>query len=195
MFWRSGWVVVCLVVACVLGGARPVHAAEPQAQQVVGAGGYKEPYRVETGGKRRTKIWYGYQTLAVDALAVGMMWVGLERKAKTLGWAGVGTYMLGAPLVHLAHGGSRTPLKSFGLRLVPAVIVVVGLASCVVTMGAGCGLVVVGLLTVPVMPVIDAAVLGYDRVEPLATAKAQSLVLPSYDPKRRAAMVSWAGTF
>lgn len=218
MVWAPRWAMVCLVCACVLVSARPVRADEGEPRQVVTEGGYKKPYRVESQTKRGAKIWYGYQTLAADAVAVGMMLAALQRDNGILMGLGIGTYVLGAPLVHLAHGGGAT-LPSFLMRLAPPAMFAVGAAACVgvaavsgvedgdeseqidpgltAVLGVTCGLALVGALAFPAVIIIDAAGLAYERVEqPRVTRPtAQSLVVPYYDPTRRVGMVSWAGTF
>jgi len=125
-----------------------------------------------------------------------MMYAGLERNQDRFTWVGFGTYLLGAPLVHLAHGG-RATLPSLGMRVATSLLLGVGVVNCVESRGegGGCLIAVLGVLAFPAAIALDAAAFAYDRPEPPATAGVQSLVLPFYDPTRRAGMVSWAGTF
>lgn len=198
MFWAPRWAVVCLVCANVLVGARPVGAVEERSRQAVhaSAGGYTQPYRVEVQPEQRAKSWYGYQTLAVDALAVGMIYIAVSQDSDSnrLDLVGFGTYLLGAPLVHVAHGRIAA-LPSLGMRVGAAVLFGVGVAACVATEGADCLAAALGFLAFPAVIALDAAVFAYDRVEPSRRAEPQSLVVPFYDPTHRAGMVSWAGTF
>jgi hypothetical protein len=63
--------------------------------------------------------WYGWQTLLVDAAALGMVLAapaGGEHTRDPLLVAGVGTYALGGPAVHLAHAGVGRALGSLALR-------------------------------------------------------------------------------
>jgi hypothetical protein len=66
-----------------------------------------------------SRTWYGWQGLGVDLLAVGMfaasMTEGVDGDADPLAWGALGVYLVGTPLVHLAHGGPVG--KSLGLRL------------------------------------------------------------------------------
>ena len=88
----------------------------------------------ESDASPKRGAWYGYQTLIVDSLAVGFGF-----SATNLGSSGVGlsagTNLLGAPLVHLAHGRPGMFAASLGSRVVsPALGGVTGYA-----IGAGLG--------------------------------------------------------
>jgi len=204
MFWLR-WTLVCLVSACVGVRAQPLRATEAQQEEV-------EPHRVESHAKRRG-TWYGYETLAIDAAAGAMILAaassdgGGELNTGWLFWPGIATYFVGAPLVHWAHGRHAT-LRSFGLRLLPPAVTAVGALGCYASANAastldyispllllgivvGCGTMLAGIAGFPAVVIVDAAVFAYEPVEP----PSQSLVLPSYDPTRRAGMLTWAGTF
>ncbi len=58
-----------------------------------------------------TVRWYGWQTLGMDAAALG---VGLSAG----GTAGLGMYSVGTPLVHWAHGHHALAVIDFGVRAV-----------------------------------------------------------------------------
>lgn len=63
--------------------------------------------------------WYGWQTLAVDALAIPVAFLKPE--------VGIGTYALGPPIVHWAHGNPGRGAGSLAIRVgVPALL---GLAA------------------------------------------------------------------
>lgn len=223
MFWLR-WALVCLVGTCVLVSAPQLRATEVQSDEVgieLGAPegaaasaavrGNREPLRVEAHAKRRGK-WYGYQTLTVDAAAgasilIAAKTAGGEVDAGWLFLPGIAAYFLGAPIVHWAHGGHAT-LPSLGLRLLPPAIVAAGGLVCYASTSAastaeyvsplailgvavGCGTMLAGFAAFPAVVIVDALVLARERVEP----PTQSLVLPSYDPTRRAGMLTWAGTF
>jgi hypothetical protein len=68
-------------------------------------------------GSSRAKRWYGLQTLGVDGAAVGLALGGIIYDAPALTMFGVGTYALGPPIVHVAHGKVVTGLASVGIRL------------------------------------------------------------------------------
>jgi hypothetical protein len=66
--------------------------------------------------------WYGWQTLAVDAGAIGLMTLGgLTQGGCCQGGsilsAGVGVYAFGAPAVHLFHDQPGTAFADLALRL------------------------------------------------------------------------------
>jgi len=61
--------------------------------------------------------WYGYQTLASDGAALGLLVAGLTSSERSgMAWAGVATYALGAPVVHASHGNWGSGGKSLLLR-------------------------------------------------------------------------------
>jgi len=223
MFWLR-WTLVCLVGTCVLVSARPLGATEDQSKEVVtdlsvreeaatsaAVRGNRVPLRIAARAKRRGK-WYGYQTLAVDAAAAASILLATKTDGGEVdaGWLflpGIAAYLLGAPIVHWAHGGHAT-LPSFGLRLLPPAIVAAGGLVCYASASAastaeyvsplallgvvvGCGTMLAGFAAFPAVVIVDAVVLARERVEP----PTQSLVWPSYDPTRRTGMLTWAGTF
>jgi hypothetical protein len=67
------------------------------------------------------KRWYGWQTMAVDGLALGLTVTGLTSELPALTSVGLGTYALGPPVVHAAHGKVGTGLASFGIRVLAPV--------------------------------------------------------------------------
>jgi len=134
MYWR--WTLVCLVAVCALVSVRPLAAAETQARDVPSSRRPLDegiPYRPKRGDEgphlvTRRVAWYGYQTLAVDLAATALVYTGLRYDKGALVWTGLGTYLLGAPLVHLAHGGPAN--RSLGFRLVPLAITAAGAVTC-----------------------------------------------------------------
>lgn len=83
----------------------------------------------------RRETWYGAQILLVDAAAVGLLvasvTVGSGRPGlgEGLAVASAGTYLLGGPIVHLAHGRADVAAGSLGLRVaVPILTAVAGMA-------------------------------------------------------------------
>ena len=84
----------------------------------------------------RPKRWYGYQTLIADSLAVGFGFSARSFDSAGVGLS-VGTYLLGAPLVHLAHGKPGMFAASLGSRIVSPALggatgyaIGVGIAGC-----------------------------------------------------------------
>ena len=64
--------------------------------------------------------WYGYQTLATDgaALAFGGLSAGTDGRTprEIFGTLALGSYLAGAPIVHLSNGHPLKALASLGLR-------------------------------------------------------------------------------
>lgn len=68
--------------------------------------------------KKSEEVWYGWQTLLVDVTAVALLSVrtpGAERDS--VPWVGLGTYVMGPPLVHLAHGSPGKAGASAAIRV------------------------------------------------------------------------------
>jgi hypothetical protein len=63
--------------------------------------------------------WYGGQTLAVDGAAVALLVAGglSERSFAVLAGLSAATYLIGAPLVHVAHGEGTRGGGSFMIRV------------------------------------------------------------------------------
>jgi hypothetical protein len=60
--------------------------------------------------------WYGYQTLTLDGVALGVTAAGVAQKS-TLPAVGLVTYVVGAPIVHVVHGHGIKALADLGLRV------------------------------------------------------------------------------
>jgi hypothetical protein len=60
---------------------------------------------------------YRLHTATVDGIAIGLMTLALSAKNDGAGYLGVGTYLLGSPIVHLAHDHPGRAAGSFGLRV------------------------------------------------------------------------------
>ncbi len=65
----------------------------------------------------RNGDWYGWQTMTVDAASVGTMALGLNRRFTPLAVAGAGGLLLGAPILHAAHGNWGNAGLSLGSRV------------------------------------------------------------------------------
>lgn len=112
---------VLVLAACTLGAgvahSEPFHEAPPD--EVVDA-------------VTPTERWYGWQTLSVDALPIGLLITGItvEGDARpTLLVSGATTFAVGAPVVHMVHDRPLIGLASFGLRVgLPVLGIAVGSA-------------------------------------------------------------------
>jgi hypothetical protein len=76
----------------------------------------------EVEALRRSRVhefWYGWQTLTIDAAAVGVLILGAtsDRTALPFAEAAAGAYAIGPPIVHFAHGNVGKGLGSLALRL------------------------------------------------------------------------------
>jgi hypothetical protein len=80
-----------------------------------------------------TSTWYGWQTLAADSAAIGLVVAGIF-KGDDLGQpmtvAGLVTYLFVPPIIHRAHDRSGTALASAGLRIAaPSLGVILGAST------------------------------------------------------------------
>ncbi len=68
--------------------------------------------------KKTKRVWYGWQTLTMDGVAV--MSGGILAKAgyDNAGWVWVGTYAFGPPVVHALHGHVGIAFADLGIRVV-----------------------------------------------------------------------------
>jgi hypothetical protein len=123
--------------------------------------------------------WYGWQTLTTDgaagALAAGTFATngGVEVTFWTLG---IGTYALGPPIIHLAHGRPAMATGDLALRLgVPALGMLLG-AQVDASKPLHCnemldchqssdGMVAGGLIAAAAVAALDASVFAYDASE------------------------------
>ncbi len=120
----------------------------------------------------RVKRWYGAYTLATDGAAVALAFGGAALGGgEWLLAASGGAYVLGGPIVHLAHGNPGRSLLSLGTRAgLPLMLAFVGVAAENCSNGGGdfCGyggaLVGFGVGMVGAVA-IDAAVIARDEVE------------------------------
>jgi hypothetical protein len=67
------------------------------------------------------RVWYGWQNLGTDALALGLVGLAVsdgtsEHQSNVLALGAAGVYLLGSPLVHAANGNGARGLNSFLLR-------------------------------------------------------------------------------
>ncbi len=74
---------------------------------------------------RATSRWYGWQTLATDGAAIALAGLSMASDGSTssaiFGASALGTYVLGGPTVHAAHGRWGAAAGSLALRVVTPV--------------------------------------------------------------------------
>lgn len=111
---------LCVVSIC-LWHAAGVHAAD----------------RDEAARAGPERTWYGWQTLTVDAGALAILGVtqalahdSTSSYPESARWAGLGTYVFGAPLVHAGHGNWGAAAASFSLRTLPVGSAYLMLSAC-----------------------------------------------------------------
>jgi hypothetical protein len=119
--------------------------------------------------------WYGWQTLATDGAAVGLISASLatadngrNSPSSALAWGALGAYALGAPVMHFVHENPGRGLASFGMRVGgPILLGFTGamLENCGGGGGDFCGLggALIGTsLGIIGAVAVDAAVFAYD---------------------------------
>jgi hypothetical protein len=121
--------------------------------------------------------WYGWQTLLVDGLSLGLTMAGGAIDSSELAILGISGMLLAAPIVHFGHHNVLGTL-SLGLRVACAVMIVVGLASIDDEDDDTNGpvwLATAGLVGLGITSVLDAAALAFERssttIAPYADAR------------------------
>ena len=159
-------------------GAHPVAQEQHDSEA-------SEPEPAKRAGSRRTTDdtpalrtrWYGWQSLSADGAALlTLISAGAASDQKghlsdVLTYGSVGIYLLGAPVIHFAHGNPGRGLGSLGLRAgVPVAFGAIGskLEDCsgdnYYDLCGIVGIIVGGVLGIATAITIDAAVLSYDEV-------------------------------
>ena len=91
---------------------------------------------------REVRAWYGYQTLALDALSTLLITVGIAKWNGDLGAAGLASFAFGPPILHMVHGQVWKGLYDLGLLRVAGPFLSAGLGATIgMLIGAktGCG--------------------------------------------------------
>jgi hypothetical protein len=152
------------------------------------------------------RVWYGWQTLIVDAGSVAIWSASFLPPGGSTGnlvleWGGVIPYVVGAPVVHGFHRRMGTVLGDVALRLaLPTVGAFVGgvIASPHCSSGDAFCLadgIIFGLYGgAGVAMALDAAVLAYEKPRPSATSKNVRWG-PTVAVDHRGASVGIAGAF
>jgi hypothetical protein len=100
--------------------------AVPAAAQTEPPASVDEPYlpwraQLEADGPPRPpepkRPWYGWQTLAIDVASVGSVVLAGFVDEPALAWTGLGVWLIGAPIAHVANDNAESAAISFGLRL------------------------------------------------------------------------------
>lgn len=116
-----------------------VRAAEERSEARAEDARRQHDWALERASKRR---WYGRETLGVDAASAGLLALTVPAlivpPVAALTFLGsFGTYVVGAPVVHLAHGRPNAAALSLGMRLLgPPVGAAVSLAGAAVVIRA-----------------------------------------------------------
>lgn len=142
--------------------------------------------------------WYGWQTLLVDGASIGLTWGGMTswHHDHAMLYLGMGTYALGGPTVHLAHGRPGAAAGSLLLRVGLGFGGMFAGASAdhdgESFAGAAYGL-LAGMLAASA---IDAAALGHeDVVRPAERPQSGLSMSPTVSASRHAGAVGLAGSF
>jgi hypothetical protein len=103
-------------------------------------------------------------------------------------YGGVAGYMLGPPIVHIAHDRVGMAGASLGIRFVPPILLVMGRAMCLKEWPC----MLPGLASVVGVAALDAAVFARENEKPAIPAASFA---PWIDPRGRAGGFSLSGTF
>jgi len=155
--------------------------------------------------------WYGWQTLATDGAALSLIMVGTaegagdfwERNetAENITRAGAVTYLLGPPVVHVAHGRPLAGLGSLGLRAGAPTIgwfAGAGLGRCPAwdVYGSCSDAIAAGVfLGYATAVTLDAAVLARESAPAERSATARPRVSPGIAVTGKSRALVLAGTF
>jgi hypothetical protein len=130
--------------------------------------------------------------LILDGIALGLVVVGASGESGEVAVLGVGTYLLGPPIAHAAHGNGGRAWGSFGLRLgmpVGGALVGAGNKDSVEGLLAGFTLGYLGAV------VIDAAALAWERPPAATSVASRALISPQVQVSQRAVSAGLSGAF
>jgi hypothetical protein len=157
---RTHWIESCVILLCA-GYAAPVHADRDE-------------------DLREERTWYGWQTLTTDGAALATWFVvnPIVRDpdlpaVQAVNFAGLGVYLLGAPIVHALHGNPAAAVGSFGLRALPFGLAYLAYATCNPTFGdvvCNEGLLLLSALAFILPIVFDPVQLAYEKKRDRRTA-------------------------
>jgi hypothetical protein len=183
-----------LLTAALLFVASPALAADaPPLPPPPPAAYYYPPppyYYAPAPPPKPKREWYGWQTLATDGAALMMVYAGSQSRrggdSSTYYYAALGTYTLGGPIVHFAHGNPGRGVGSLALRSLPAI------AIFGETRSLDFGL--LALVSIPAAIAIDAAVLAREDEPKYEPAKGFAIA-PSASVSKNVALVGVNGRF
>lgn len=145
----------------------------------------------------RPRVWYGWQTLVVDAVSTALVFAAVEGDTAVPAVFAAGGYVLGGPLIHVGNDQYLNGLGSLGLRLtLPTIGGVIGAQAG----DDGCGdwvcfhVAYYGFfIGLGAAVLLDAAVFGYRSVdeEVVATPRLQ----PTFAIGRDGGVLGIAGRF
>jgi hypothetical protein len=190
--------VLCVAVQAVAQPAPPPQAAGPDGAPLAASRAPPQG-KVWTSDREQplpewdpepARTWYGWQTLLVDALAIGTAALTATTDIEGF-WLGVGMLVVGSPIVHIAHLNFTQGLVSFGMRLVPGSLFVLAGTASGDKNPVGFGW--LGVLATTVVLIVDAAVLAWK--EHPREAQARAWLTPWLDPQRGDVGLSYAARF
>ena len=177
-------IVGCLVFSCFARAESPVVTGSPSSTPPSSVPSRETP-SIEGGATgavtapstKKYYQWYGWQTLISDAASLTLLVAGgktddLDTRAGLV-TASVGTFALGPPIIHWAHGQPLRSLGSLALRVGPPIAAVAlfvdamegnhsdGVAHLEMISG-----ILLATLFVPTAIVLDSAALAYKEVPP-----------------------------
>jgi hypothetical protein len=200
-------------------GNRVFRAVIPLVAALTWAGGAlaEEVAPREGGDDSRlvtTKRWYGWQTLAVDAVPASLFLATIpanDAQEPAFWILGSLSFALGGPSIHIANGRPLAALGSFGLRLaLPFIGMAAGVDHDMDKEGCGTqpdtgdessscddSTILGGLLGAAVASAFDASLVAYElRRHPRYTARAPEPVLtPSFEVRSGGARLTLRASF
>jgi hypothetical protein len=111
-------------------------------------------------------VWYGWQTLILDTLAIGILSLSIDASVPRN--TAVGLLLFDAPIVHFAHGSSAAGFTSLTLRLLAGLAALLGGVQVALaeddhkSARGGYGLVLGGAVVGLSAVVLDAAVFAFE---------------------------------
>jgi hypothetical protein len=77
--------------------------------------------------KKYKRVWYGWQTLTLDGVAIASGAILAKGGFDGAGWVWIGTYAFGPPVVHALHGRIGIAFADLGIRVgAPVVTTLIG---------------------------------------------------------------------
>jgi hypothetical protein len=176
----------------------PQSPSEPAVERWRGTDDERPPVAASTSSPR-SHDWYGYQTLLADAAGYLFIPLGADSDNPLLLWSlGALTLVAAAPIVHASHDNGDAVEISLTVRLLAGLAVVGGGLLCIAGLlseesnnpgAAFCVIAIAGMITFPVMTLVDAIGLAH---EPRSGGRAH--ITPWLDPQHRAGGLAYRGS-